>query len=62
MRLKCAGIQRRAYTKREEVDSQRDAKDRARELGAKIVGVEVDGIHLPYDAAMDIPQGSVAVL
>ena len=59
--LKRAGIKRKACIVREEVESQRDAKDRARELGAKIVGVEVDGAHLPYDAAMDIPHGSVAI-
>ena len=60
--LKRTGIKRRAYTKREEVDSKRDAKDRARELGAKIVGVEVDGGYLPYDAAMDISDGSFVIL
>ena len=59
--LKRAGIERRAYTERQEVSSQREAKDRARELGAKIVGLEVDGSYLPYDAAMDIPQGSKAI-
>ena len=59
--LKRASIERRAYTEREEVSSQREAKDRARELGAKIVGLEVDGSYLPYDAAMDIPQGSLAI-
>ena len=60
--LKRAGIQRRAYIKREEVNSQREAKDRARELGAKIVAVEVDGAHELYDAAMEINQGSVVLL
>ena len=59
--LQRASIERRAYTKKEEMDSQREAKDRARELGAKIVGVELDGSYLPYDAAMDIPQGSKAI-
>ena len=42
--LKRAGIQRRAYTKRVEFDSQRDARDLARGLGTKIRGVEVDGV------------------
>ena len=60
--LERAGIQCRADTKEVVVDSERDAKDQARALGAKIVGVEVDGGYLPYDAAMDIPQGSVVVL
>ena len=60
--LKRAGIKRTAYTEKQEVGSQREAKDRARELSAKIVGVEVDGGYLPYDAAMDIPEGSVAIL
>ena len=60
--LKRAGIQRRAYIEREEVNSQREAKDRARELGAKIVAVEVDGAHELYDAAMEINQGSVVLL
>ena len=60
--LKRAGIERTADILRVEVDSERDAKDQARELGAKIVAVEANGVHLPYEAAMDIPQGSVAVL
>ena len=59
--LKRAAIKRTAYTEEQEVDSQREAKDRARELGAKIVGVEVDGGYQPYDAAMDIPHGSKAI-
>ena len=59
--LKRAGIKRTPHIHKEEVGSKRDALDRARELGAKIVGVEVDGTHLPYDAAMDIPHGSVAI-
>ena len=59
--LKRAGIERKAHTIKEEVDSQRGAKDRARELGAKIVGVEVDGGYQPYDAAMPIDQGTVAI-
>ena len=59
--LKRAGIQRKAHTIKEEVDSQRGAKDRARELGAKIVGVEVDGGYQPYDAAMHIDEGTVAI-
>ncbi len=50
--LKRAGIERGAYTEREEVSSQREAKDRARELGAKIVGVEVDGSYMP----MGVPK------
>ena len=58
--LKRAGIQRTAYTIMEEVASQREVKDRARELRAKIVGVEVNGSYLPYDAAMDISLVSVA--
>ena len=40
----------------------RDALNQARERGAKIMGVEVDGGYLPFDAAMVIPQGSVAIL
>ena len=60
--LKRAGIERRAYTEREEVSSQREAKDKARERGAKIVAVEVDGSHFPYDAAMDIPPDSSVIL
>ena len=59
--LKRAGIKRTAYTEKQEVDSQREVKDRARELGAKIVGVEVDGGYQPYDGAMHITQGSVAI-
>ena len=59
--LKRAGIERKAHTIKEEVDSQRGAKDRARELGAKIVGVEVDGGYQPYDAAMHIDKGTVAI-
>ena len=57
-----AGIKRTAYTIREEVSSQREAKERAREQGAKIVGVEVDGGYQRYDTAMDIPQDSVVIL
>ena len=57
-----AGIKRTAYTEKHEVNSQREAKDKARELGAKIVAVEVDGAHELYDAAMEINQGSVVVL
>ena len=60
--LKRAGIKRRADILRVEVDSQRDAKDQARERGAKILGIEADGHYKPYEAAMDIPQGSVAIL
>ena len=60
--LKRAGIKRRADILRVEVDSQGDAKDQARELGAKILGIEADGHYKPYEAAMDIPQGSVAIL
>ncbi len=60
--LQRAGIKRTAYTIEEEVDSQREAKDRAREHGAKIVGVKVDGGYLPYDAAMDISPGTVLIL
>ena len=60
--LERAGIQCRADTKEVVVDSERDAKDQARALGAKIVGVEVDGGYQRYDAPMDIPQGSVVVL
>ena len=59
--LKHAGIKRTAYTEEQEGNSQREAKGRARELGAKIVGVEVDGSYHPYDAAMDIPKGSLAI-
>ena len=43
------------------MDSPREAKDRARELGAKIVGLEVDGGYQRYDAAMDIPQDSKVI-
>ena len=60
--LKRAGIERTAYTTRAEVDSVRDARDLARELGAKIRGVEVDGVYQQYDIAMDIPQGSAVIL
>ena len=60
--LKRAGIKRRADILRVEVDSQRHAKKQARELGAKILGIEAEGGYQPYEAAMDIPQGSVAVL
>ena len=60
--LRRAGILRTAYTLRVEVDSQEDALNQARERGAKIMGVEVDGGYLPFDAAMVIPQGSVAIL
>ena len=60
--LQRAAIERKAYTIREEVSSQRQAKDLARDQGAKIIGVEVDGGHQRYDAAMVIPQGSLAIL
>ena len=60
--LRRAGILRTAYTMQVEVDSSQDALDQAREQGAKIMGVEVDGGYLPFDAAMDIPQGSKAIL
>ena len=60
--LKRAGIKRRANILRIEVDSQRHAKEQARELGAKIMSVEVGGAHLPYNVAMEIPAGTVAVL
>ena len=59
--LQRASIERRAYTKKEEMDSQREAKDRARELSAKIVGIEVDGGYQPYDAAMHIHEGTIAI-
>ena len=59
--LKRAAIKRTAYTEEKEVDSQREAKDWARELGAKIVGLEVDGGYQPYDAAMDIREGTIAI-
>ena len=57
-----AAIKRTAYTEKHEVNSQREAKDKARELGAKIVAVEADGAHELYDAAMEINQGSIVVL
>ena len=60
--LNRAGIECTADTVRVEVDSQRDAKDQARERGAKILGIEADGHYKPYEAAMDIPQDSVAIL
>ena len=60
--LKRAGIERRADIVRVEVDSQRHAREQARELGAKIVAVEANGVHLPYESALDIPQGSVVIL
>ena len=60
--LKRAGIKRRADILRVEVDSQGDAKKQAWELSAKILGIEAEGGYLPYEAAMDIPQGSVAIL
>ena len=60
--LERAAIKRTAYTIEEKVDSQRDAKDRAREHGAKIKGVKVDGAYQPYDAAMDIPPDSRVIL
>ena len=44
------------------MDSHREARDRARELGAKIFGVEVDGGYLPYDAATDIADGGFVIL
>ncbi|MCY3780011.1 MAG: toprim domain-containing protein [Chloroflexi bacterium] len=49
-----AGIQRTAYIIKEDVNSQPEAWDRASELGAKIIAVDVGGAHEPYDAAMDI--------
>ena len=57
-----AGIQRHPYKQQEPVNSQRQAKDRARELGAKILAVEVDGAHVDYDAAMEISEGSVMIV
>ena len=59
--LNRAGIECTADTVRVEVASQRHAKDLARERGAKILGIEADGHYKPYEAAMDIPQGSVAI-
>lgn len=59
--LRRGGIKRTAYTIREEVDSQREAKDKARDLGAKIVAIEVDGSYLAYDAAMVISPGTVVI-
>ncbi|MCY3781782.1 MAG: hypothetical protein OXG78_15820 [Chloroflexi bacterium] len=60
--LKRAGIQRRPYTVKEEVNSQREARERARELNAKIIAAEVDGAHQLNDAAMDLPQNSAVIL
>ena len=60
--LKRAGIQRTSYTIKKEVDSQRDARNMARKHGAKITGIEVNGVHKPYEAAMDIPEGSRVIL
>ena len=60
--LNRAGIECTADTVRVEVASQRHAKDLARERGAKILGIEADGHYKPYEAAMDIPQDSVAIL
>ena len=60
--LNRAGIECTADTVRVEVDSQREAKDQARERGAKILGIEAEGHYKPYEAAMDIPQDSVAIL
>ena len=60
--LKRAGIDRNAYTMQVEVDSSQDALEQAREQGAKIMGIEIEGGFQPFDAAMDIPQGTVAIL
>ena len=60
--LKRAGILRTSYTIREAVDSQRQAKERAHDLGAKIVSVDIDGSPQRYDAAIDLPEGSVVTL
>ena len=60
--LERAAIKRTAYTIEEDVDSQREALDRAREHGAKIKGVKVDGAYQRYDAAMDIPPDSRVIL
>ena len=57
--LERAGIKRTPYTITEKVSSQREIKDRAYELGAKIVRVEIDGSPQPYDAAIDITAGSM---
>ena len=60
--LKRAGIKRIAYTVKEEVNSQREARQRAREHGAKIIAAEIDGGLALYDAALDIPQDSAVIL
>ena len=60
--LQRAGIERTAYTVKKKVNSQREARHQARELGAKIIAAEVDGSHETYDASMDIPQDSTVFL
>ena len=60
--LQRAGIRREAITLREKMSSQRQAKDRARDLGAKIIGIEVDGSYQRYDAAMDLPPDTTVIL
>jgi len=58
--LQRAGIQRRPYIIKEEVNSQREARERARELNAKIIAAEVDGHHQNFDATLDIsPQSTM---
>ena len=60
--LRRASIKRKTDTIREEVNSTREALDLAREHRAKIMGVEAGGGYMPFDAAMDISDGSVAIL
>ena len=55
-----AHIGRRAYTVKEKVGSQREIRDRAQELGAKIVRVEIDGSRQRYTKDLDITTGSLA--
>ena len=56
--LQRAGIQRRAFIIKEEVNSQREARELSRKLGAKIIAAEVDGRHEAYNTALDISQNS----
>ena len=56
--LQRAGIQRRAFIVKKEVNSHREARERARKLGAKIIAAEVDGRHETYNTALDISQKS----
>ena len=60
--LERAGIDRTAYTEQVEVDSKSDLLRQASQRNARITAVESDGVYQRFDAAMEIPKGSMATL